>query len=329
MSFSIAADLDEVPAVLKKSHAIYVEQTSKILKQSEEERKKANDETASSIKTLEAEYALKGNVEGMLAIKGILDFLQNPDENTITIPEHKNLDELHAIINQREKNLQQLAAGNAKARVELMANYLAHLERLKVQLTTNRELENALLIHNEIQRLTEEQNQFRTIAGEIINDKKKTDSKVETPASPAAPAHPLDLSKILNEQDVVRHLQNLKGSSLTFNAMVQSLASGTISRDAVDLILEGGTRIRIKLPQHTVVVRDLNQVYLRARRSDHDRRCSHICCKRVWQPRNKRIQIKTTISPGVVHHGSPSSFKKVYVIDLDDRDRFWRFWGVD
>lgn len=328
LAAACASAAGETPEALKKPRETYFAQIEKLDARFDGRRKEMDARLATSVKALEPRFAEKGNLEGVLAVREVLAAIEDPFE-IVVVPARENIDELKTMVGQYETMSKELDDEEAKVREELKTKYIAYLERMKTQLTMAQKIDDALVLHNEIQRLAEEQ---KAAAARLARPAPAPEpapairppehSGAAMPRRVTAPSVPEpEKLDILAEADMVQKLKESSGKAIVFSGKVKQLEPDH-ARGKFLMILEGGTKLRIDVPAHAELFRKTAGVGLKIKRESN----FYSSSGSPSLPSNgtvvllpgTHVMVRSTISKGVVLHSAPASFLENRIIGSDN-----------
>ncbi|MCL1887344.1 MAG: hypothetical protein FWF96_00530 [Kiritimatiellaeota bacterium] len=292
-----AAGQDEADVVLQQRET-YFAQVRKVDAKYAAQTRELEQQLAEAVKALEARYVADANLGGVLAAREVLDAIEDPFVEVVT-PGPGNHDALHRAVEQHLQKTRALDAEETRLRADLKARYIAHLEKIKQKLTTETKIEEALAIHNEIQRLGEEMRRAPKLP-----DPPPPPADEEGAAPPAETRPAPDKRVFLSEAQVIAQLKALSGSTVTFNGIVRSLESDGSSRVFFFLTLEGGLKVRLPIPANTQLAKRGNASVLRAQNAD-------------VLAAGARVAIQATVAKGIIHHAAATTFINPALVGSD------------
>ena len=243
------------------------------------------------------------------------------------------------------ERLKQINSEEDKARDRLKEQYIAYLERTKKQFNDEGKLDETIVIDNEIMRIEgETMAKIPLPATAPPADGKKQ----ETPH--LTPAEIIPASGILEEAVLVQHIKALSGETFKIHGRVRSLAEDSLKQGSIILVLEGGSKIPIFMPQDVELFTDSirNQAFLQAlngrgsyfaysvpkstkRSSRVDlRQCQGSIIHKALTAvgafsAGSEVVIETSIAKGVVHHAMPTSFQKTALVSTSSSVGAWLY----
>ncbi len=304
---------DDEADVVKEHRETYFTEVRKLDAKYTEQRKNIDKKMSEAVKVLEERYAAQGNLEGVLAAREILQAVDDPFEEVV-VPARNNIDELKRVLDQREQFFKTLDTEETKTRDELKTKYIAFLERVKGQLTVSRKIDEALAIHNEIERLKNEQKLGQKLAAPAVSAATPQNPRptfVNTPPPPRTP--PENARTFMTEADVIDQLKTLTGTSVTFNGRVKTLENDNSNRGYFLLNMEGGIKIRLAIPDGTELAKKGGASILKVKDQPRSYYYTPPPGEEVLGV-GTQVAIQTTIAKGVVHHAAPASFLNAVLI---------------
>ena len=298
MTTAIPTQGQEEAGIILQHRETYFTEVRKLDAKYKEQRSELDAKLLESVKALENHYAEQANLEGVIAVREVLEAIEDPFSDVV-MPTRKNTDVLQRTIEQHMQTLRALDTEETKARDELKTKYIAFLERVKQKLTVERKIEEALVIHNEIERLNDELKRVPPPKPAPA----KTQPKPTPPAEEKPPAP--EGAKFLSEAEVIDQIKTLVGATITFNGRVKTIENDSMNNRSFIATLQGGLKIRFAMPENTEFAKRGANTIIKARQGED------------ILAAGATLAIQCTVAKGVVHHAMPNSFVTTSIIGSD------------
>ena len=319
---SMARGQDE-PAALTKQRENYFAEIRKQDAGYSQQSETLKKQLSANVDTLGKRYKEQGNFDGMMATHEILETLEDPFLEVAPLdPKIKNVDELKTLLTRYFQRSKELAAEDAKARGELKEAHIANLENEGKKLFEEKKMDDARLLHAEIQRLKKEQ-----AAKPEPRPEPRPTPPLETRVDPRAAPQPEpapNAKTFQTEAEVIEKLKTLANTTVVFNGRVKSLDKSGANDGMFLATFDGGLKLRLNFPANSELAMRGGAWLLKAKDPPKPRYQSRYY---VNQPppgedillAGMKVTVQTTIARGgVLNHAVPSTFTNPSVVGSDN-----------
>ena len=316
----LRAPAQEAADVVAQHRETYFTEVRKLDAKFSEQRKELDKKLATAVKALEERFAGEGNLEGVLAARETLEAIEDPFSDVV-LPKRKNTDALKRAIEQHFQSARTLDTEETQARDELKTKYITYLERVKQRLTTERKIDEALAVHNEIERLNNEQKKAEQLAAPAkpAQPDKTLPVRPDIIKNPQQPLQPLppnpDARKFTSDAEVVEKLKTLSGTTVSINGRIKAVENDNMTRGAFFITFESGVKLRLALPENTEMGKRGGVGILKGKGNYGED---------ILAP-GAHIAVQTEIAKGTIHHTVPNTFLNCLVIGSDSTAARRRF----